>query len=174
MDLCHTVGEMDSQERGRLQGHLSIRRCHYAHSRGVLFFLAPRWRRPLELCTPVVIDFVVMIFFINSMEIGGTVGLCFPPSHQKKKSHNTVFASFKATLASVFCPFQSSSINLFLLAYSSFKNLNHLVLPVTTHALTPISTLNPNFSFSYAMLLKGVSSLFFICLTICGACSPQS
>ena len=54
-DFRHTVGHMDSQERGHLQGHLPIRRCHHAHRRGVLSFLAPRWRRPLELCTRAVI-----------------------------------------------------------------------------------------------------------------------
>ena len=31
-DLCHTVGDMDPQERGHLQGHLPVRRCHYAYS----------------------------------------------------------------------------------------------------------------------------------------------
>ena len=61
-DFHHTMGDMDPQERGRLQGHLPIQRCHYAHSRGVFSFLAPRWRRPLELCTPAVIDLVVMLF----------------------------------------------------------------------------------------------------------------
>ena len=43
---------------------------------------------PLELCTPATIDFVVMLF-INSMEIGGTVwGASLP--HFKKKEKTTM------------------------------------------------------------------------------------
>ena len=71
-DFRHAVGNLDPQERGRLQGHHPIRRCHYTHCRGVLSFLATRRRRPLELCTPAMIDLVVMLF-IHPMEIGGTV-----------------------------------------------------------------------------------------------------
>ena len=31
-DLRHSVGDLDPQERGHLQGHLPIRRCHYTYS----------------------------------------------------------------------------------------------------------------------------------------------
>ena len=85
-DFRHIVGNLDPQERGRLQGCHPIRRCHYTHRRGALFFLAPMRRMPLELCTPSTIDLVVLLF-INSMEIGGTVwGASLP--YFKKKNHS--------------------------------------------------------------------------------------
>ena len=31
-DLRHSVGDLDPQERGHLQGHLPVRRCHYTYS----------------------------------------------------------------------------------------------------------------------------------------------
>ena len=71
-DFRHAVGHLDPQERGHHQGCDPIRRCHYSHCQGVLSFLASRWRMPLDLCTPATRDLVVM-FFINSMEIGDTV-----------------------------------------------------------------------------------------------------
>ena len=54
----------------------------YTSPRGFIF-LAPRWRMPLELCTSATIDFAV-IFFINSMEIGGTVWGASLPYFKKK------------------------------------------------------------------------------------------
>ena len=60
-DLRHSVGDLDPQERGHLQGHLPVRRCHYTYSRGILFFLAPRWHWPLELCIPAVTDLVAVL-----------------------------------------------------------------------------------------------------------------
>ena len=73
-DFCHTVGDMDPQEPGRLQGYSPFRRWHCAHSRGVLSFLAPRWRRPLELCTPVMMDLVVM-FSLIQWKLGAPFGV---------------------------------------------------------------------------------------------------
>ena len=31
-DLRHSMGDLDLQERGHLQGHLPVRRCHYTYS----------------------------------------------------------------------------------------------------------------------------------------------
>ena len=31
-DLCHSMGDLDPQERDHLQGHLLVRRCHYTYS----------------------------------------------------------------------------------------------------------------------------------------------
>ena len=31
-DLRHSMGDLDPQERGHLQGHLPVRRCHYTYS----------------------------------------------------------------------------------------------------------------------------------------------
>ena len=46
-NFCHTVGNLDPQERG--------------HHREVLSILAPRRRMPLEPCTSATIDFVLVI-----------------------------------------------------------------------------------------------------------------
>ena len=58
-DFCHFVSNLDPPERGCLYGSHPVRRCHYTHYGGVLFFLAPRRRMPLELCTPATIDLAV-------------------------------------------------------------------------------------------------------------------
>ena len=58
-DFCHSVGNLDSPERGCLQGNHPVRLCHYTHRRGVLFFLALRRRMLLKLCTPAAINLAV-------------------------------------------------------------------------------------------------------------------
>ena len=58
-DFRHFVGNLDPPERGCLHGSHPVQRCHYTHYGGVLFFLAPRRRMPLELCTLATIDLAV-------------------------------------------------------------------------------------------------------------------
>ena len=55
---------------------------------------APRWRRPLELCTPAVIDLVVMFLSINSMEIGGTIWGASLPLIKKKRESTFVWINY--------------------------------------------------------------------------------
>ena len=57
-----SVGNLDPQKRSHLQGRHPTWRWHYTHRRGVLSFLALRWRMPVERCTPATIDFVIILF----------------------------------------------------------------------------------------------------------------
>ena len=69
LPCCGQFGPIRTRSSSGASPHLAM---PYSHRRGVLSFLASRCRMPLELCTPATIDLVVM-FFINSMEIGCTV-----------------------------------------------------------------------------------------------------
>ena len=122
VDFCHTVGNMDTQERGCLQGHLPIRRCHFAHSRGVLFFLAPRWRRPLKLCTPTVIDLVVTLFHCLNGNWGHRLG-CFPPSHKKKKNESS--SSLESCLHIISQMYFTDLQDINPLLFSNFMGVKH-------------------------------------------------
>ena len=83
-DLRHSVGDLDPQERGNLQGHLPVRWCHYTYSWGILFFLAPRWQWPLELCIPAVTDLVAVLFSLAQWNLGAPLGVL--PSLNSKKN----------------------------------------------------------------------------------------